>query len=66
MIGQRGRMVEIARDGRAHARIGGRLELVSPYRSGPLTAGDAVRVIGREPSGLVVDVLGTRAEIVRP
>lgn len=65
-IGERGRIVEVASDGCAHARIGGRLMLVYAYRGGPLTSGDAVRVIALEPCGLVVDVVGTRAEIVRP
>jgi membrane protein implicated in regulation of membrane protease activity len=65
-IGERGRVVEVASDGRARARIGGRLMLVLAYRSGPLTSGDAVRVVGQEVSGLIVDVVGTRAEIVRP
>jgi membrane protein implicated in regulation of membrane protease activity len=65
-IGERGRVVEVAPDGRARALIGGRLILVSAYRKGPFTSGDAVRVVKEEASGLVVDVVGTRAEIVRP
>jgi hypothetical protein len=64
-VGDRGRVVEVATDGRARARIGGRLELVSAYRGAPFTCGDAVRVVGHDSSGPVVDVVGTRAEIVR-
>jgi hypothetical protein len=65
-IAECGRVVEVGSDGRARARFGGRVEPLSAYRSGPFTFGDAVRVVAREPAGLVVDVIGTRAAIVRP
>ncbi len=66
VIGEHGRVVEVGADGRARARFGGRVERVAAYRNGPFTFGDAVRVVAREASGLVVDVVGTRAAIVRP